>query len=180
MPKRLTPMELIVQRADPAVFEKVRLLERLYPQLNGRALRAGLLVVRGAVHHRTKDPKVWRVNSESGYDHYEIHILDWDGSLRHATCDCPDYQFARHTPRRTNPAPQLNGGGPKCKHLCAVAIVRAIEKDKKRTSVKEGTKAEAQAAKCGFNQSSHGSTPSPAAQPRTEEQAIVAPEMVAP
>lgn len=180
MPRELTHVELIVQRADPAVFEKVRLLERQYPQLNGRALRAGLLVVRGAVHHRRKYPKVWRVQSESGYDHYVIHILDWDGSLRHATCDCPDYQFARQTPRRRNPAPQINGGRPKCKHIVAVAIVRAIQRDKKRASVKEGAKSEAHAAKCGFNHASDGSTPSPAAQARTEEQATMAPEMVAP
>ncbi len=180
MPNRLTLMERIVQRADPAVLEKVRLLERQYPQLNGRALRAGLLVVRGAIHHRKKDPKIWRVNSESGYDHYEIHILDWDGSLRHATCDCPDYQFARQTPRRTNPAPQINGGGPKCKHLCAVAIVCAIQKDKERASAKEGTKSEAQAAKGGRNQPSHDSTRSPSEQARIEELAIMAPEMVAP
>jgi len=180
MPKRLTLMELIVQRADPAVFEKVRLLERQCPELNGRALRAGLLVVRGAVHHRKKDPKVWRVNSESGYDHYEIHILDWDGSLRHATCDCPDYQFARQTPRRTNPAPQINGGRPKCKHIVAVAIVRAIQRDKQRASAKEGTKSEAHAAKCGLNHASDGSTPSSTAQARAEEQAVIAPELVAP
>ena len=58
---------LAAKRANPAVHRQVLKLERLYPQLNGRALRAGLLAAGGAVQPDPASPaQAYQVTSANG------------------------------------------------------------------------------------------------------------------
>jgi hypothetical protein len=60
----LNPQERVLQTAAPNILEKVRLLEDKYPQLNGRALRAGFLAAGGAVRPAPEGPAhVYHVTS---------------------------------------------------------------------------------------------------------------------
>ena len=176
MTDHLKPIEHVLHRADLAIFEKVKLLERAYPQLNGRALRGGILAAGNAVKPAPEDDQTFHVISSQGVKGneglgYYIVQLDTNGALRLATCTCPDY-FNGIKGRRHG-APRVNGN-PKCKHVIAVSILRAIEKDKEKASTEEGTTAEAAPSVIGGPQGpSNGSTRRPTAQPEQYESASV-------
>lgn len=143
----LTPNERVLQLANPAIYEKVEQLEQSYPQLNGRALRAGYLAASGAVQPAPGFPEcVYHVSSAKGANGndglgYYIVELDANGRLKQGTCTCPDY--FKGVRGLKYGAPKIQGN-PKCKHIIALAILRAIEKDKKEASVKVSAPTEAQ------------------------------------
>ena len=174
MTDHLKPIEHVLHRADLAIFEKVKLLERAYPQLNGRALRGGILAAGNAVKPAPEDDQTFHVISSQGVKGneslgYYIVQLDANGVLRLATCTCPDY--FNGIKGRMHGAPSVNGN-PKCKHVIAVSILRAIEKGK--ASTEEGPTAEAAPSVIGVPQGpSNGGAPRPAAQPERYESASV-------
>jgi len=174
MTDHLKPIEYVLHRADPAIFDKVKLLERAYPQLNGRALRGGILAAGNAVKPAPDNDYTFHVTSSQGVKgnegtgHYIVE-LDANGTPNLGTCTCPDY-FNGIKGRRHG-APRVNGN-PKCKHIVAVSILRAIEKEK--ASVEEGTATEAAPSVIGRPQGHpNGNTPCPAAQPERYESASV-------
>ena len=168
MTDHLKPIEHVLHRADPAIFDKVKLLERVYPQLNGRALRGGILAAGNAVKPAPEDDQTFHVTSSQGVKGneslgYYIVQLDANGALHLATCTCPDY--FNGIKGRMHGAPSVNGN-PKCKHVIAVSILRSIEKGKAAT--------EATPCVIGGSQGpSNGGAPRPAAQPERYESASV-------
>ena len=125
MNNHLKPIEHVLRLANPAIFDKVQLLERLYPQLNGRALRGGILAAGNAVKAISEDPLSFHVTSTQGVNGndglgYYIVQLGADGAMRFATCTCPDYFKGVNSGRYG--APRVNGN-PRCKHVIAVSIL---------------------------------------------------------
>jgi hypothetical protein len=71
--------------------------------------------------------------------------LDAEGTLKRGTCTCPDYFNGLQNSGRG--APRIEGN-PKCKHILAVVILRAIEADEK-ASAQGRTETEANGAARG-------------------------------
>ena len=131
MSEHLTPKERVLQIAAPQVFAKVQNLHAQFPELNGRALQAGFLAVGGAVHSTPGMPDTYHVTSSrgtgnDGHPDFYVVQLDAHATLQRGTCTCPDYLNGIRGLRRGAPS---RYGGPKCKHIIAVAFVRAVERE---------------------------------------------------
>ena len=110
MSKYLSPEERVLQIAAPQVFTKVQNLHAQFPELHGRALRAGFLAVGGAVHPAPGMPDTYHVTSSSGtgdHGHPDFNIvqLDAHGTLHRGTCTCPRLfeRYPRVAPRFSHP-----------------------------------------------------------------------------
>jgi hypothetical protein len=102
--------------ADPDVWRQVVRLEANFPELNGRALRAGIMAAAHAVKEGT-DPLNPSVESSRGSKTLYTVSLQNPKNLKGASCTCPD--FAKAGTGRG--APILHGV-PTCKHMLAVWI----------------------------------------------------------
>jgi hypothetical protein len=139
---QLSPEHRVLQLGDATIFEKVRRPERRYPQLNGRALRAGYLAAGGAVQLVIEGVgDTYHVTSSYGNGDPSCYIvqLDANGTLKQGTCTCPDYFNGVKGLDRG--APRIEGN-PKCKHVLAVAIVRCRENEKASDEVEARTEAQ--------------------------------------
>ena len=130
-----TPEATVLSMASPAVHRQVLKLERMYPQLNGRALRAGPLRVAagGAVQPDPTSPaQAYTVTSAGGNGRSYCVTVGNDGTLRAARCTCRDYLNGLGD--HPHGAPTILGA-PKCKHICAVAILRGVAREQDATAV---------------------------------------------
>ena len=95
----------------PRAMEIAQRLIQSYPELEGRAIKAVVLVAQDAVEP-TEHPNLFNVRSQEkpSSKPKEVYVVDVESS----TCTCDDWEFR---------APEVNGRKV-CKHILAALYVR--------------------------------------------------------
>ena len=115
-------LHFLLSQANNEAWQLVVKLEDRYPQLNGRALRAGIMAAAHAVKDGT-DPLSCQVESGRGSKTMYTITMQEPNSLKAATCTCMDYKKADAV---TGLGAPIIEDTPRCKHLIAVWMSWAI------------------------------------------------------